>query len=131
MFDEILEILERFWKSSVMAAVAAVVRFLLLLAAPAGPVWVAHKALPTARMPSTERRGHPTPPDKPTQDPASPPEDVKGGAFPLTRAQAERIPADEDLRLTEDMLAGLPEGLKGKATIDPEGRLLVQAEPDH
>src|SRR5262249_1711227 len=54
----------------------------------------------------------------------------KVGAFTLTPAQVDQIPATEALPLTEDLLAMLPDDLKGQGKLTADGWLFVGANPD-
>jgi len=50
---------------------------------------------------------------------------VTVGAFTLTPGQVEKLSPDTDLPVTQEMLAALPEGVKEKAKITPDGQLFV------
>jgi Ran GTPase-activating protein (RanGAP) involved in mRNA processing and transport len=76
-----------------------------------------------------EPAGHANPADKPYADTAFNAADVKVGAFALAPRQVERLPADEDLPVTEAMLTSVPDALKGRAKATPDGLLFVAAEP--
>src|SRR5207248_1957826 len=67
-------------------------------------------------------------PEKPYADKKFVAQDVKVGAFALSPSQVERLPTDENLTVTPEMLAALSDDLKPRAKVDSEGRLFVAAE---
>jgi Ran GTPase-activating protein (RanGAP) involved in mRNA processing and transport len=69
--------------------------------------------------------GQQNPSEKPYPDQTFTASDVHLGAFTLTSSQVGKIPAKENLTVTNDMLAGLPGDLKDKARVDGEGRLYL------
>lgn len=52
------------------------------------------------------------------------------GAFALTSSQIDKVPADEALPITEEMLAKIPEDLKGQARPTQDGLLYVGGNAD-
>jgi uncharacterized protein (TIGR02996 family) len=93
-----------------------------------------HKKIWSTKKPQQEFVAPQTPANPaelPYPDAKFPVAEVKVGAFTLTPAQVERLPADQEVRVTEEMLANLPAPLKDKGKIDPEGRLFIAAEPGH
>jgi Ran GTPase-activating protein (RanGAP) involved in mRNA processing and transport len=82
-----------------------------------------HKEKPATKF--AEPGGHVNPDRKPYEDAKLNAKDVKVGAFTLTSAQVEKIPVDENLPVTTELLAALPDDLKGRAKPGPDGVLFV------
>jgi len=75
-------------------------------------------------------KGHENPSDKPYADESFEAADVQMGAFTLTPAQGKQIPAKEALPLSEDLLATLPEDLKGTVKVTGDGWLFIGTNPE-
>jgi Ran GTPase-activating protein (RanGAP) involved in mRNA processing and transport len=88
-----------------------------------------HDKPPASRSFNTSK-GHENPTDKPYPGDKFKAADVKVGAFTLTPAQVDQVPATEALPLTEDMLSPLPDALKGKVKLTSDGWLFKGANPD-
>jgi Ran GTPase-activating protein (RanGAP) involved in mRNA processing and transport len=74
--------------------------------------------------------GHANPTDRPYADAKFNAAEVKLGAFILTPAQLDRIPAEEALAVSDAMLATVPDELKGRAKAAPDGSLFVGTSAD-
>jgi hypothetical protein len=78
-----------------------------------------------------EPAGHVNPPEIPYANSKQDAKEVKLGAFALSHKQVDRLPADEILPITGEMVSQSPASLKGLLAADPEGYLFVGSQPGH
>jgi Transmembrane protein 43 len=78
-----------------------------------------------------EPGGHFNPQERPYADSKLDAKDVKLGAFALNPKQVARIPANDALPITAELLSKAPAPLKDQLAPDPEGYLFVGAQPGH
>jgi Transmembrane protein 43 len=76
-----------------------------------------------------EPAGHTNPPEKPYADATLNSKEVKLGAFVLNPKQVERIPANDPLPITKEMVQTAPAVLRDRMAADPEGYLFVGTQP--
>jgi uncharacterized protein (TIGR02996 family) len=91
-------------------------------------IWSSKK--PPSSGTFNKKAGHENLPAKPYEDARYSAATVKLGAFTLTPGQVEKLPADEPLAVTEEMLARVPAELKGQVKATADGQLYVGANPD-
>jgi hypothetical protein len=92
-----------------------------------GKVWSKDKPGKSFHQPA----GHDNPADKPYADAKLKADHVTLGAFTLSAAQVEKVPAGDSLSVAADMLSSLADDLKKRATPDDEGRLFIAADAGH
>ncbi len=73
----------------------------------------------------SEPAGHANPAAKPFADTKLKAATVQVGAFTLSESELDSIPADETSPVTDEMLATLPEKIRKRAAIGPNGTLFI------
>src|SRR5262249_39595022 len=91
-------------------------------------VWSSKK--PPSSLTFNKKAGHENPSSKPYDDAKYNAAEVKLDAFTLTPGQIDKIPAEEPLPIADELLAKVPDDLKGQVKATGDGLLYVGANPD-